>query len=111
MKPSIIACFLIAIATFSCRQDNLAANAPECIEAMIPVEDEAENIVSITRYRFEGEKVYYVVSECCDQFNNVYDKDCNVICAPDGGITGRGDGNCPAFFSDATKKKLIWELE
>jgi len=30
------------------------------------------------------------------------------MCAPDGGITGKGDENCPEFSSEI-KKTLIWE--
>ena len=47
---------------------------------------------SITRYRYQGETVYYVVQQCCDQFSDLLDADGNLIGHPDGGITGRGDG-------------------
>ena len=64
---------------------------------------------SIWRYDYNGETVYFVPAQCCDKFSALYDKDGRVICAPDGGITGRGDGRCPDFFSERTKEKLIWE--
>ena len=44
----------------------------------------------------------------CDQFNYLYDSDCNIICAPDGGFIGTGDGKCPDFI-EPIKKTLIWE--
>ena len=47
---------------------------------------------SITRYVFEGEEVYYVVKQCCDQFSDLLDASGNLIGHPDGGITSRGDG-------------------
>jgi hypothetical protein len=40
----------------------------------------------------------------------VSDQDCNYICAPYGGITGKGDGNC-ADFSDAKYLRLVWKDE
>ncbi|MBU1099231.1 MAG: hypothetical protein KKA84_02420 [Bacteroidetes bacterium] len=63
---------------------------------------------SIWQYTYEGQLVYYVPPQCCDQFSVLYDKEGDYICAPDGGITGRGDGQCPDFFSDRKNEKLIW---
>lgn len=67
--------------------------------------------VSIYQYYYKDEVVYYVSSYCCDVFSQVLDKDCKVICAPDGGITGEGDGKCKDFHATATKKTLIWKDE
>ncbi|MBU1101268.1 MAG: hypothetical protein KKA84_12780 [Bacteroidetes bacterium] len=53
--------------------------------------------------------VYYVPPQCCDQFSTLYDKDGNIICAPDGGITGQGDGRGSDFFAERKNKKLIWQ--
>ncbi|MBU1101271.1 MAG: hypothetical protein KKA84_12795 [Bacteroidetes bacterium] len=64
---------------------------------------------SIWQYTYMGEVVYYVPPQCCDQFSTLYDKDGNVICAPDGGITGSGDGRCSDFFEVRENEKLIWQ--
>ena len=48
--------------------------------------------VSITRYLWQGETVYYVVKACCGQFSDLLDADGELIGHPDGGIIGRGDG-------------------
>jgi hypothetical protein len=40
----------------------------------------------------------------------VYDSVCNVLGYPDGGFSGRGDGNMPGFNKEATGEKLIWEM-
>jgi hypothetical protein len=56
-----------------------------------------------------GKKVYLFSADCCDQFNYLYDKDCNVICAPSGGFTGRGDGACANFKEMATDETLVWQ--
>jgi len=63
----------------------------------------------ITRYEFNGSVVYYVTQNCCDQFNPLYDENGNVLCSPDGGITGQGDGRCPDFFSARRDETLIWQ--
>ena len=44
---------------------------------------------------YEGKKVYYTISECCDRYNPIHDEDGKYICSPDGGFDGTGDGRCP----------------
>jgi hypothetical protein len=63
---------------------------------------------SIWRYDYKGEAVYYVPPQCCDQFSVLYDSEGKVICAPDGGFTGGGDGRCPDFFQLRANEVLIW---
>jgi hypothetical protein len=64
---------------------------------------------SIWRYEYNGQVVYYVPAQCCDMFSSLYDADGNVICAPNGGIAGTGDGRCPDFSSQRSQESLIWK--
>jgi hypothetical protein len=64
---------------------------------------------SIWRYTYQDQKVYYIPPQCCDQFSVLYDSNGNIICAPDGGFSGSGDGQCPNFFKDRKNEKLIWQ--
>ena len=64
---------------------------------------------SIWRYDYNGKTVYYVPPQCCDQYSVLYDASGEEICAPDGGLTGRGDGRCPDFFEKRTGEKLVWQ--
>jgi hypothetical protein len=63
---------------------------------------------SIWRYRYGDRVVYYVPPSCCDIPGQLYDSNGEFICAPDGGITGRGDGKCPDFFSVRADELRIW---
>lgn len=65
----------------------------------------------IIRYRYEGQIVYYETIGCCDQFSNLYDQQGKLLCHPDGGLTGRGDGNsfCRYFAKRRTEEKLVWQ--
>ncbi|MCW3107763.1 MAG: hypothetical protein JWQ09_2269 [Segetibacter sp.] len=65
----------------------------------------------IHEYENEGKKVYAISANCCDQFTTVVDANCNYICAPSGGFTGRGDGKCPDFFNKAKHIRLVWKDE
>ena len=64
---------------------------------------------SIWQYEFAGKTVYYVPPQCCDMFGSLYDADGTYICAPDGGIAGRGDGRCPNFRAERTNERLVWK--
>ncbi|WP_137937492.1 hypothetical protein [Chitinivorax sp. B] len=64
---------------------------------------------SIWQYRYQGKIVYYFPPQCCDQFSELYDQQGTRICAPDGGITGVGDGECPDFRNSRSQEKRIWK--
>ncbi len=63
----------------------------------------------VYRYTYKDQEVYYVTGRCCDIPGKVYDMYGNIICEPDGGITGKGDGRCPDFFEQRKDETLIWE--
>ena len=63
----------------------------------------------VNEYSYLGKKVYLFTSNCCDQYIMLYDGSCNYICAPSGGITGKGDGKCSDFYSVATHLRLVWK--
>lgn len=63
----------------------------------------------IHAYELEGKKVYAISADCCDRFTTVVDANCNYVCAPSGGFTGRGDGKCIDFFSKAKHLRLVWK--
>ncbi|RYU81070.1 DUF6970 domain-containing protein [Hymenobacter persicinus] len=65
--------------------------------------------VHIYRYRYNDQVVYFETAPCCDQFSTVYDAKGKVLCHPDGGITGRGDGQCADFTKNRTAEMLVWQ--
>ena len=104
---------LVAMALFlSACAPAADGNNPAWIDEMI-AQFESEPVgnppQSIWRYRYDGQTVYYVPAQCCDMFSSLYDVDGNLLCAPDGGITGRGDEQCPDFADQRTDETLIWQ--
>jgi hypothetical protein len=86
-------------------------DAPPCILDIIEViKDESVRNPPAQVWKWEvgDEDYYYITSDCCDHFNYLYSNSCEIICAPDGGITGNGDGNCPDFEGEV-EKELVWE--
>jgi hypothetical protein len=66
---------------------------------------------SVTSYTWKGKTVYLFSSPCCDFFNPLIDGNCNYLCSPSGGFSGRGDMKCKDFDSTAKKVRVIWKDE
>ena len=97
----------------------------QCVDPASPLEDEPAWVrelirefqaapvgnppQSIWKSEFNGHTTYYVLPQCCDQFGILYDEEGNVLCAPDGGISGGGDGRCPDYFQKRTNAQLVWQ--
>ncbi|MEW5800776.1 MAG: cohesin domain-containing protein [bacterium] len=65
----------------------------------------------IIQYEYLNTTVYYLPPKCCDIPSNLYGINGNIICHPDGGFTGRGDGGCPDFFTESKNGITIWKDE
>jgi hypothetical protein len=63
---------------------------------------------SIWCYRYKGRVVFYVPPACCDVPSELYDYEGNLICGPDGGLSGTGDERCPDFFEQRLEGFRVW---
>ncbi|MEZ5541049.1 MAG: hypothetical protein R3F42_03300 [Pseudomonadota bacterium] len=84
---------------------------PAFVEQMIAQLRDSEQRnppAQIWRYAYKGMAVYYVTPYCCDVPGELYDDAGKYICAPDGGIDGRGDGRCPEFYRERRDAALVW---
>ncbi|WP_298366252.1 hypothetical protein [uncultured Lutibacter sp.] len=111
-KAHVFLMLTIALTLFntSCNKSDLDIDVPACIESkIIAIQNNSVTNPPTEVWRWvDNNKVYYyITSDCCDQFNLLYDTQCNLICAPDGGFSGQGDGNCPTFSNNITKT-LVW---
>jgi hypothetical protein len=85
---------------------------PPCLQKLVKKFSEEEKQSpprSILSYTYQGKLVYYVPAICCDFFSDLYDADCKLLGHPDGGFTGRGDGNFADFVTARSGEKLIWK--
>jgi len=62
----------------------------------------------IARYEYRGQVVYYLPAPCCDVLSNLYAVDGTILCHPDGGFTGTGDGRCQDFFTTRRNERIVW---
>jgi hypothetical protein len=111
MKTRLFVLFSLYFFIIGCSQSTSPDN-PDWVEDLIAqYKNEAlgNPPQSIWRYNYKNQMVYYVPPQCCDQFSILYDDKGNELGAPDGGITGNGDGRFTDFFTARTDEKLIWK--
>ena len=105
--------FLLALPLLNNKCDK-KNKIPVCIQARIDQlakEPKQNPAAEVNEYNYNGKRVFLFNSPCCDQFNYLYDADCNTLCAPNGGYTGKGDQKCNDFADKATHVKLVWKDE
>lgn len=100
--------------TRQCGKESLLKGTPDCV--LKKINEITSGAVwnppaQIYSYFYNGEKVYFIPQHCCDFPSELYNEDCNLICSPDGGFSGNGDGRCKDFFTNRKDEKLIWEDE
>lgn len=64
---------------------------------------------AIYRQESNGLTFYYLPPPCCDFPGIILDNDCHYFCSPDGGLTGEGAKDCPAYIFEPKKSVLIWK--
>jgi len=115
IKPISTTIFILSL--LACSASKRAQDIPEmpaCLAAKIKAmasDPQEGSPLSINRFTYHQQTVYYMVSPCCDKYNVVYDSVCHILGYPDGGITGRGDGKMQDFEKEATDKKVIWQIK
>jgi hypothetical protein len=111
MKFHTLAVFMLLFLLAACAQATQTKN-PAWVDQMIKKFEKdpvANPPLSVWKYEYSGQVVYFVPAHCCDITSVVYDAEGNMVCAPDGGITGKGDGKCSDFFDQRSNEQLIWQ--
>jgi hypothetical protein len=110
MKIYLSALIITALLSNQCRKNKI--EPPNCVQKRIEeikTEPKWNPPAEVNEYIYKGQHVYLFSSNCCDQYIMLYDGNCSFICAPSGGITGKGDGKCADFYETAKLIKLVWK--
>ena len=113
-RMQVLAATLTLVAVTSCtsplQQEDLST--PDWLAERIrqmQAEPVANPPGAVYRYTYKGNTVYFVPQKCCDFFSELYDAKGALLCHPDGGITGNGDGKCKDFIATRKDETLIWQ--
>ncbi len=106
--------FFIAIIFLSCRTTTGIddSKTPSWLLSKIDslkAQPVSNPLAEISSWNYKNERVFYIPPYCCDNFGELYNAEGKLICYPDGGITGKGDGRCPDFFDLRKDKQVIWK--
>src|SRR4030095_10907770 len=108
MKYIFLLLFLPLLSASDCNNKD---KLPSCIQGLIDKglsNSPPDAPIKVDEYTYNGQRVFLFTAPCCDHYNVLYDENCKEICAPSGGITGKGDGKCPEFDKNATFVKTAW---
>jgi hypothetical protein len=112
MKLIILFISLASVLTTKCSRTKKVTGIPFCIQKKIDsikAQPRWNPPATVYEYTYKSQTVYLFSADCCDQFSALYATDCQLICAPSGGITGKGDGKCIDFNAEAKEVKLVWK--
>jgi hypothetical protein len=108
MKSVFVLLFVFML--MSCHKTEIISkeNFPSCLQSIIK---SANPPLEVWQYLYNNQLVYLVKPDCCDQYEQVYTVNCASLCAPGGGLTGKGDGKCADFYTSATHAQLVWKAQ
>lgn len=95
-------------ALVACRDDVPQPTWLQALQATIASAPVTNPPSRIYQYRYRDQTVYYRPPYCCDIQGVLYSADGAVMCYPDGGFTGRGDGRCNDFHAQRSDCALLW---
>ncbi|MCH8903353.1 MAG: hypothetical protein IIA45_05510 [Bacteroidetes bacterium] len=111
-KMPLYISLLLLILCIGCKRIELPVGTPTCVKEIIRdiLKEEVRDPPSeLWKWEHYGETSFYVLPYCCDEYSALYTEDCFLICAPDGGLYGIGDGACPYNYNQmAIVRTLIW---
>ena len=97
----------------ACNKIELEEGVPSCVKKMIKKtkKGKSDNLATeVWKWTVDNQIYYYFSGGCSDCLNYLYDNNCNLICAPSGGFSWGGDGNCPSsIYNNQIERIKIWE--
>jgi hypothetical protein len=109
MRISFLLITVLALSAISCHKNYTDYSCINSKIAQIKSKARWNPPAEVNEYLYQGKTVFLFSADCCDQFYELYDENCNLLCAPSGGFTGNGDGKCPDFSTQAKHIRLVWK--
>ena len=91
--------------------DLLLKNEPQFVKDLVTklkTEPVSNPPTFIQKCKLDSKITYYQSPKAGDQMSVLFDANGNVLCSPDGGITGKGDNKCPEYFQTRTECDYVW---
>lgn len=109
MMRTLIASLGVICTSLACAQPRMPPFVGKLI-AQFESASPATKPDGVWQYQYLGATVYYIPRlACCDIMGRLYDVKGKLVCRPDGGVGGSGDGRCPDFFEKRRDGQLLWQ--
>jgi hypothetical protein len=113
-RLTIISCLFSLFSITSCSEDyeTSSPKIPLCVLdkiEQIKAQPKWNPVATVNEYIYQGKRVFLFSSDCCDQYNKLYDANCNYLCSPSGGFSGGGDLQCMDFFNTSVFVREVWK--
>ncbi|AUZ04377.1 hypothetical protein ADP71_05990 [Vitreoscilla sp. C1] len=109
MVSLALSCVLLLTACLSIQKsETTTPSAPWLTNLITQAEAEPHLLQAVYTLEHYQEKYYLTVPGCCDRFSVLYNAQGQKICSPNGGFTGRGDGQCGNIDIRTLSKTKIW---
>jgi hypothetical protein len=107
----MLGAILIVVLFSECDRSDSYPGLPACVQRQLGKQDAIRKPpIEIWQWDVDNKTYYYFLADCCDQYNYLFNDNCEMVCAPDGGFSGKGDGACPQFEGQI-EKTLVWKAE
>jgi hypothetical protein len=114
MKIFLILLTVPVLMSKTCKKNQAGGGTPACVQQKIDSIKQQPRWnppAQVDEYEYKGKRIFLFSSPCCDQYNIAWDGNCQYVCAPSGGLTGKGDGKCADFNNAAKHIRLVWKDE
>ncbi len=107
MSRSIYAFFFFCL-LFSCSSMKTnTTDLQKLLESYAKSHDN-EKPAQIEKWTVDSAIYYHVFPKGADRYSELYNSDLELICHPEGGMVGTGDGKCPDWAKTVKNKEIIW---
>ena len=114
LQNLLLLVFAVSTLATGCSKNEIPNDIPECVQEKIqaiidgPAWDPPARCIE---YDYLNRTVYYFPQEpfCCNNTSEAFNSNCELVCNPDGGENGLGDGQCPDFYQLASGGVIVWE--
>jgi len=106
-------CFLLLSISFIGCVESSGENLPPFLVKLVELYEAGSpdsSPGSVWKYSYKDSEVFYFPPlYCCDIPSELYNIEGKVMCSPDGGFAGVGDGKCPDFLEERKDGVLLWK--
>jgi hypothetical protein len=98
---------LLFVELLSCQKIDVPKGTLRWVKKKIRIEQ--KHFIYVSEYSYYGQDIFLFKGDYCEVPSYLFDHNGVLICEPDGGEFGMGDGKCLDFYTSSIIIKKIWK--